>query len=288
MNWFEIIKNTTLITLLIFGLMVVVELFELRYSGRLKSFFIENKSLKYPLSSLLGLVPGCSGGYLMDTLYMAGISGFGGLTATMITSLGDEAFYLISLSADPASSISPGFLGILLGTLFILGIIGGGAADFVVTKFNISVSKKCSIDKHVEIDFPGMQWGHFIKDHVWKHIFKKHIIKIFFWILAGLILMELLVDAYDLRENAADNMLLFLFLAGIIGIIPLSGPSMVIITFFSHGIIPFSVLLTNAIVHEGHGLLPLLGFSLEDSFKLKLYKLSFAYCIGLIVYAAGF
>lgn len=292
MDWMEIIQKiiteTVIISLLIFVLMIIVEFIELKFAGWMKRFFIENKSLKYVLSSLLGSVPGCMGTFFMDTLYMAGIAGFGGIVAAMIATAGDETFFIIALAINPENSISLPFIIGLFSTLFLLGIVGGWLADIVVKKLRISVSKKCAIERHEEIDLPKIDWSHFLKEHVWLHIFKKHLVKIFFWILGSLILVEILGEAYKLQENIAENKVFFLILAGIIGIIPLSGPNIVIITLFAGGLIPFSILLTNSIVQDGHGLLPLLGFSLEDSFKIKLFNLAFGLVIGFLVMAVGY
>ncbi|KPK96111.1 hypothetical protein AMJ80_01850 [bacterium SM23_31] len=288
MNLLEILAETITITLLIFALMIIVEIIELKFAGWMKRFFIENKSLKYILSSLMGSIPGCTGTFFMDTLYIAGIAGFGGIVATMIATMGDETFYIISLAVRSDNAISLLFIAELFGILFILGIIGGWLADVIVKKFRITVCKKCRIDRHEDIDTKKMDWGHFIKEHIWSHIFKKHVVKIFFWILGGLILIEILSEAYEMQASIAENKALFLILAGIIGIIPLSGPNIVIVTFFADGLIPFSILLTNAVVQDGHGLLPLLGFSLEDSFKIKLFNLVFGLAVGFLVMAAGY
>jgi len=121
MNWSEILINAVKISILIFFLMVLIELIELKYSGWLRHHFVESRSLKYVLSSLIGSIPGCTGCFLMDTLYMAGIAGFGGLVSAMITSMGDEAFYLISLAAQPGNLISPVFALSLFALLFFIG-----------------------------------------------------------------------------------------------------------------------------------------------------------------------
>ncbi|MCH8285441.1 hypothetical protein IIB79_02815, partial [candidate division KSB1 bacterium] len=125
MNWSAIVINAVEISALIFLLMVFVEIVELRYSGWLRRHFVESRSLKYVLSSLIGSIPGCTGSFLMDTLYMAGIAGFGSLVSTMITSMGDEAFYLISLAAQQGNLVSTQFLFAFFALLFFIGVIGG-------------------------------------------------------------------------------------------------------------------------------------------------------------------
>jgi hypothetical protein len=56
---------------------------------------------------------------------------------------------------------------------------------------------------------------------------------------------------------------------------------------FATGVIPFSVLLTNSIVQDGHGLLPMLSYSVKDSIKIKLFNLIIGLTLGTILFAFG-
>lgn len=64
-----------------------------------------------------------------------------------------------------------------------------------------------------------------------------------------------------------------LLIAGLIAVIPESGPHLVSVMMFAKGLIPFSVLLTSSIVQEGHGMLPLLSYTIKDSLLIKLFNL---------------
>ena len=75
-----------------------------------------------------------------------------------------------------------------------------------------------------------------------------------------------------------------MFIALLIGIIPESGPHYVIILLFMNGLVPFSVLLANSIVQDGHGALPLLAESKRDFFLIK----GINFTVGLIVGLLGF
>jgi hypothetical protein len=57
---------------------------------------------------------------------------------------------------------------------------------------------------------------------------------------------------------------------------------------FARGIIPFSVLLSNALVQDGHGMLPLFSYTLKDSLLIKLFNLIIGLSVGLIFYYSGF
>jgi hypothetical protein len=56
---------------------------------------------------------------------------------------------------------------------------------------------------------------------------------------------------------------------------------------FANGLIPFSVLLGSSIVQDGHGVLPLLSYSVKDAITLKLINLGLGISIGGIALALG-
>ena len=52
--------------------------------------------------------------------------------------------------------------------------------------------------------------------------------------------------------------------------------------------IPFSVLLTSSIVQDGHGMLPLLSYTMRDSILIKIFNLLFGLGIGAFLFILGF
>jgi len=63
---------------------------------------------------------------------------------------------------------------------------------------------------------------------------------------------------------------------------------MIFVTMFANGLVPFSVLFTSAYVQDGHGMLPMLSYSIKDSILIKVFNLIFGISIGLIFYFIGF
>ena len=94
------LKESITITLIILFLMIVVEIFVLKFQKKIIKFFNKNKFVEYFISSLFGTIPGCVGTFAMDSLYMAGLLGFGGIIAVMISTFGDEAFLLLSMGLE--------------------------------------------------------------------------------------------------------------------------------------------------------------------------------------------
>jgi len=83
-------------------------------------------------------------------------------------------------------------------------------------------------------------------------------------------------------------MLWVLLIGALIGIIPESGPHLIFVMMYAQGLVPFSVLLTTSFVQDGHGMLPLLSYSLKDSVLIKVFNLVFGLLVGGILFAMGF
>jgi hypothetical protein len=120
---------------------------------------------------------------------------------------------------------------------------------------------------------------HFLTEHIWHHIIRKHFIKVFLWTFGAFLFIHLLNNYIDADHWLKQNPYLILLIAVLIGIIPESGPHIVFITLFAAGSIPFSILLANSIVQDGHGAIPLLAESRKSFILLKLINA----IVGLIV-----
>jgi hypothetical protein len=136
---------------------------------------------------------------------------------------------------------------------------------------------------------------HFLKEHIWNHIVKKHLPRIFLWIFGILIAMHFLMILWifgiliamhflmiyiDVESWISNNMFVVLFIAVLIGIIPESGPHLIFVTLFVSGTIPFSVLLASSISQDGHGMLPMLAESKKGFVTVKVINMIFAFIVG--------
>lgn len=124
---------------------------------------------------------------------------------------------------------------------------------------------------------------HFLQDHLWGHVIKKHFLKIAGWTFGALLLVAILTHFYELNSWISENIWWVLILAVIIGFIPESGPHIVFVIMFFQGLIPFSILLASSIVQDGHGALPLLAESRKSFFTMKAINM----LVGLLVGALG-
>ena len=129
---------------------------------------------------------------------------------------------------------------------------------------------------------------HFLKEHLWNHIVRKHIPRIFLWTLGTLALMAFLMQWIDIELWITNNMFVVLLIAVVIGIIPESGPHLVFVTLFMQGSIPISILLASSISQDGHASLPLLAESKRGFLIAKSINILFALSVGLMGYFLNF
>ena len=124
---------------------------------------------------------------------------------------------------------------------------------------------------------------HFLSDHLWKHVLKKHFLRIFLWTLGTLAVLHVLNGYLDLEGLIRDNLFIVLLIAVLVGIAPESGPHLVFVLLFASGNLPFSILLANSIVQDGHGSIPLLAETRRGFLFVKLINVA----VGLLVGGIG-
>lgn len=129
---------------------------------------------------------------------------------------------------------------------------------------------------------------HFMIHHVWEHIIKIHLPKIFLWTLLSLLVVNLLLKYFNIGDYISANEYIVLIFAILVGIIPQSGPHLIFVGLFAQGSIPFSVLLANSIVQDGHGMLPMIGESRKTFFYIKTIKILIALIITTLLFLLGF
>jgi hypothetical protein len=128
---------------------------------------------------------------------------------------------------------------------------------------------------------------HYLHDHIWEHIIKHHLFRVFLWSFGALLFVHWGLEFWNLETFLHQHMLWVLAIGALLGIIPESGPHLIFVMMYSQGLIPFSVLLTTSFVQDGHGMLPLLSYSLKDSLLIKLFNLIFGLAAGGFLFALG-
>jgi len=160
--------------------------------------------------------------------------------------------------------------------LFLLatGLLGSEAWDWKKITFTIGTG----FALFVVLTVPD----HFLEKHLWEHVIKRHLTRIFLWTFGALLAIHYL-DAYlNVNEWIQNNLFLVQLIAVLVGVIPESGPHLIFVTLFAQGTIPFSILLASSVVQDGHGTLPLLAVSGRAFIWLKLVNIAFGLLLGLV------
>ncbi|MBN2800893.1 MAG: arsenic efflux protein [Deltaproteobacteria bacterium] len=121
---------------------------------------------------------------------------------------------------------------------------------------------------------------HFLDEHLWKHVARRHVPRVFAWTLGALALVKGLDHYLDVTALIAANPWATLALAGAVGVIPESGPHLVFVSLYSDGSLPLGILVASSAVQDGHGMLPMLAHSRVDFLKVKAVNLVVGLAVG--------
>lgn len=356
----DILRNSVLITGLVVIMMMMIESFNIESRGKFFSGLRSSRFGQVTVGALLGVLPGCMGGFATVSLYTHGTMTFGALVAMMVASSGDEAFIMLAMIPDKAM--------LIFTILFITAIAAGYLTDLISERTGRrkqSPEQNGSCDSGYEIHpddciteaghahdagekkqrhftwkrlamFAGVaafivalaagwlehehgheeemasglnllseDWmnilfavlsiavlgvlafgsDHFVEEHLWEHIVKKHLAGIFMWTFGVLAVIAVLVHHIDISSWISGNTPLMILLAVAIGIIPESGPHLIFVTLYASGIIPLPVLLASCISQDGHASLPLLAENRKAFVKAKAINCLIALAVGFAALA---
>ena len=401
-----ILQQTLIITTLVIGMMMVIEFINVRTGGLWSKRLQKSPWIQILFAIVMGVIPGCLGTYTVVSLYVHRVVNFPALMAALITTTGDEAFFMFSLFPEKALlinlilivlaiivatilqfSLKNKFLGLRneelsfpvheneecshshhhhhsvkkniknisfvrallitlsLGVLILVlsGIIdgshhlnllmGGQSEESVMHSIERQQDHKttrlhdCHDDHHhshqsesesesesessVCVDSHShshhnhggeADWiriilivlfvailiivivaeEHFLEEHLWQHVIKVHLPKIFFWTFGVILCLTILNNYVNIHDLIDSKPFIVLLIAILIGLIPQSGPHLIFLILFANGDLPLGIFLANCIVQDGHGALPLLAESRKAFFVSKAIKIGIALVVGII------
>ena len=129
---------------------------------------------------------------------------------------------------------------------------------------------------------------HFLNEHLWEHVARKHVPRIFLWTLGALVLMYVITEHLHIEEAIRQGRWIVLLIACLVGFIPESGPHLVFVTLYAQGSIPLSILLASSTVQDGHGMLPMLAYSRREFVVIKAINFAVGLVIGAAALAVGY
>ncbi len=167
--------------------------------------------------------------------------------------------------------------------LFVLAIIAGQIGPPQWNWIRVSLVVVSSVALFIVATVPD----HFLEEHLWRHVVRGHVPRVFLWTLGALLVLHFVVDRWELGNLIQQGQWLVLGIAGVVGLVPESGPHLIFVTMFAKGVVPFSTLLASSIVQDGHGMLPLLAHSRRAFLAIKLINLVVGLALGAILMAIG-
>ncbi len=124
--FFDVLRNSFLITGLVIIMMLMIELINIHSEGRFFTRLRQHRLGQVVLGAGLGIIPGCMGGFAAVSMYSHKLLSFGALIAMMIASSGDEAFVMLAMIPKEAL--------ILCAILFVVAILAGWIVDLLTKK----------------------------------------------------------------------------------------------------------------------------------------------------------
>jgi len=276
----ESLTGAVSITALVLVMMSVIEFINIENKGRWFKSLKDSPFRQVLTGTILGAIPGCVGGFASVSLYTHSIIGAGALVSTMIVSTGDEAFVLLATS--------PSLFFKLLAILCAIGFCTGLAISLTKKKRQKSLCPESfQIHQEDHAHKKSRNLKHFLKEHIWEHIVKKHLLSVFLWSFGALVLCGAIAEYINIEDWITGHesyMPLVVIAAAVIGLIPQSGPHMVFILLVAQGTLPFYVLLTSAISQQGHVSLPLLAQSKKSWVLSKVFCALLGIAAGMFCY----
>ena len=175
-----------------------------------------------------------------------------------------------------------GLLAIVL-TLFLAGIMAGQLGPPQWNWVRASLLIVSALALFVVSTVPD----HFLQEHLWRHVARRHAPRIFLWTFGALIAMHVLTDVLHLEGAIRSGRWWILVIACLVGLIPESGPHLIFVTLFAQGVVPMSVLLASSIVQDGHGMLPMLAHSAREFLLVKGISFTAGLALGAAAMACG-
>ena len=282
----EALRESVSITLLVLVLMAVIESVNVSSFGKFFQKIHGHPVAEVALACLLGAIPGCAGGFVVVSMFTHRMLSFGALIGGMVATFGDEALFLAAESPMQALMLT----GILYAIGFVVGLLLLKIPDNKIVTFEDHDFELHEEHQHTHTDPEDHHWRerivHFLREHVWEHVIKKHALTLFLYAFGTLLVLGLLNHFFDLQTIMETNVWtkwILLLIAVAVGFLPVSGPHLIFVMLFLQGSIPFSILLANSIAQNGHAGIPLMAQSRRNFLVMKGITMGLGLLVGALL-----
>ena len=81
--------------------------------------------------------------------------------------------------------------------------------------------------------------NHYLREHIWHHIAKKHLWRVFLWSFFAILIVEVGFKYWNMEEFVKSHTVWVGIIAVLVAVLPESGPHLVFVMMFTQGLIPF-------------------------------------------------
>lgn len=225
------------------------------------------------------------------------LGGVGALTGWLVDLIADKypiaikKFHPLPLHDEPCACFQPSlilpqilkgsFPRLTLMAVFVFCSVGFGSGFMGPEEWNW-VRVTLIVVSFVCLFIVATVPEHFLREHLWRHITLRHVPQVFGWILGTMLVIQFILNRVDIQQWLQQAPWTLLIIGALVGLVPESGPHLLFVNMYAQGMLPFSVLLANSIVQDGHGMLPLLAQSRRAFLLVKLINFIIGLGVGLI------
>ena len=123
---------------------------------------------------------------------------------------------------------------------------------------------------------------HFVDEHLWDHVIKRHLPVIFAWTFGVLLVLGIGLHFFNIDKWIGNDTTLAILipLAALIGFIPESGPHLIFVLLYAHNPATLPALIASCISQDGHASIPLLAESKRSFLRAKIINCAVALIVG--------
>ena len=220
--------------------------------------------------SVLGIFPQCGFSVTASSMYAGRVITMGTLIAVFLSTSDEMLPILIS------ETVSPVIIGKILAIKVFIAMLAGFAVDIVLRV--VLHKKEEEVDIHHFCEHEHCSCGQgILKPAI------RHTLSIFAFILIVTAVLNIVIElvGFDVLGNTVFSVpVVGELIAGLVGLIPNCGASVVITTLYLNGVLGFGTTMCGLLVNSGVGILVL--FRVNEDRKNNITILGIIYLVGVI------
>lgn len=278
----DTIKDTATLVPFLFITYLVMEWLERKTEDQSVAMLSRIGKLGPAFGAGVGIIPQCGFSAAAASLYSGGVISVGTVLAVFLSTSDEMVPIFIS------AAVSPSAIGKILLTKFIVALITGLMADFMIRVIHYTFRTHKHIHDLCEQDECGCE----DEEGGILHSALVHTVKITVFIFIISLVISLLVGF--IGENAIASFLtgipvLGVFLSGLIGLIPNCAASVIITQLYLQGMLTPGQLMAGLLVSAGVGILVLIRTNRHQAENLRVIAALYAsgVCWGLLIDVLG-